>query len=82
MIKITNLLRSNNINSEFYPDSVSLKKQLNYANKNKIPYVLFYGEEEKEKKCFTLKEMDSGIQDVLSLDKLIQKLKYSSETEI
>ena len=82
LIEITNLLRSNNINSEFYPDSVSLKKQLNYANKNKIPYVLFYGEEEKEKKCFTLKEMDSGIQDVLSLDKLIQKLKYSSETEI
>ena len=66
--------RKNNINTEFYPDSVSLKKQLNYANKNMIPYVLFYGEEEKENLYFNLKDMNSGNQQKLSKDQLLKVL--------
>ena len=31
-------LRENNISTELYPDPLSLKKQLGYANKNNIPY--------------------------------------------
>ena len=42
LIEIANFLRLNKVNAEFYPDSISLKKQLNYANKNGIPFVLFY----------------------------------------
>ena len=74
LIEITNLLRSNNINSEFYPDPISLKKQLNYANKNQIPYVLFYGEEEKEKESFNLKDMSSGKQQTLNREQLVKIL--------
>ena len=68
------LLRKSNINTEFYPDSVSLKKQLNYANKNMIPYVLFYGDEEKKKLYFNLKDMNSGNQQKLSKDQLLKVL--------
>lgn len=74
LIQIANSLRKNNINTEFYPDSVSLKKQLNYANKNIIPYVLFYGEEEKENLYFNLKDMNSGNQQKLSKDQLLKVL--------
>jgi histidyl-tRNA synthetase len=74
LIQIANSLRNSNINTEFYPDSVSLKKQLNYANKNMIPYVLFYGEEEKENLCFNLKDMNSGNQQKLSKDQLLKVL--------
>ena len=74
LIQIANSLRKNNINTEFYPDSVSLKKQLNYANKNMIPYVLFYGEEEKENLYFNLKDMNSGNQQKLSKDQLLKVL--------
>ena len=74
LIQIANLLRKSNINTEFYPDSVSLKKQLNYANKNMIPYVLFYGEEEKENLYFNLKDMNSGNQQKLSKDQLLKVL--------
>ena len=74
LIQIANSLRNSNINTEFYPDSVSLKKQLNYANKNMIPYVLFYGEEEKENLCFNLKDMNSGNQQKLSKDELLKVL--------
>ena len=83
LIEIANYLRSNKINTEFYPDAVSLKKQLNYANKNKIPYVLFYGEEEKENICYNLKDMNSGSQQSLNREELVKILsKNSSETEI
>ena len=74
LIQIANSLRKSNINTEFYPDSVSLKKQLNYANKNMIPYVLFYGEEEKENLYFNLKDMNSGNQQNLSKDQLLKVL--------
>ena len=60
LIEIANFLRSNKVNAEFYPDPIPLKKQLNYANKNDIPYVIFYGDEEKEKNCYNLKEMKTG----------------------
>ncbi len=63
LIEIANFLRLNKVNAEFYPDSISLKKQLNYANKNGIPFVLFYGDEEKEKNCYKLKDMKTGSQD-------------------
>ena len=74
IIQIANSLRKSNINTEFYPDFVSLKKQLNYANKNMIPYVLFYGEEEKENLYFNLKDMNSGNQQKLSKDQLLKVL--------
>ena len=74
LVQIANSLRKSNINTEFYPDSVSLKKQLNYANKNMIPYVLFYGEEEKENLYFNLRDMNSGNQQKLSKDQLLKVL--------
>ncbi len=75
LIEITNFLRFNKVNAEFYPDSISLKKQLNYANKNSIPYVLFYGDEEKEKNCYKLKDMKTGYQQTLSREELVKNLR-------
>ena len=83
LIEMANFLRLNKVNAEFYPDSISLKKQLNYANKNGIPFVLFYGDEEKEKNCYKLKDMKTGNQETLSREKLVKTLREnSSETEI
>jgi len=75
LIEITDFMRKNDISSEFYPDSISLKKQLNYANKNKIPYVMFYGDEEKEKDSYNLKDMKTGKQKMLKKNQLIKFLK-------
>ena len=52
-----------------------VKKQLNYANKNQIPYVLFYGEEEKEKESFNLKDMSSGKQQIVNREQLLKILR-------
>ena len=74
LIELANFLRSNNVNAEFYPDPIPLKKQLNYANNNDIPYVIFYGDEEKEKNCFNLKNMKTGNQEILNREDLIEIL--------
>ncbi len=53
---ITNL-RANGINAELYPDTAKMKKQMTYANKRQIPYVVIVGEEELNTNTFALKNM-------------------------
>ncbi|MDT8417980.1 MAG: histidine--tRNA ligase [Lutibacter sp.] len=65
-------LRKNNIKSELYPDSAKLKKQMNYANKREIPYAVMVGADEIKKNVYTLKNMQSGEQDVCDLKELIR----------
>lgn len=65
-------LRKNNIKSELYPDSAKLKRQMNYANKREIPYVVLVGADEIENKVYTLKNMQSGEQEVCDIKELIR----------
>ncbi|MEQ3664924.1 MULTISPECIES: histidine--tRNA ligase [unclassified Olleya] len=74
-LKAIKALRANNINAELYPDSAKMKKQMNYANKRNIPFVVLVGEEELKNNQFTLKNMISGEQDKVNLEVLITKLK-------
>ena len=70
-----NKLRKNNISCELYPSNDKLKKQLSYANKKCIPYVVIIGPEEfKEKKCI-IKNMVSGEQLTFTLKDLYLRLK-------
>lgn len=68
-------LRKNGINSELYPDASKMKKQMNYANKKGIPYVVLVGEDEMNSGQLTVKNMNEGTQELLSLESLIEKLK-------
>ncbi|OIP50793.1 MAG: histidine--tRNA ligase [Flavobacteriaceae bacterium CG2_30_34_30] len=68
-------LRKNNIASELYPEAVKMGKQLTYADKRTIPYVIVAGGNELQTKTFTLKNMKSGEQEIISLEALLQKLK-------
>ena len=73
--KILQQLRKAGISSELYPDSSRLKKQLNYADKKSIPYVILAGENEIKENNLTLKNMQSGTQEQLSLEELLTILK-------
>ena len=73
-LKIIQKLRQQNINAELYPDDAKMKKQMNYANKRNIPYVVLVGEAEINANSFTLKNMISGTQDSLSESDLIKVL--------
>ena len=65
-------LRKNNIKSELYPDSAKMKKQMNYANKREIPYVVLVGTTEVENNSYTLKNMKTGEQQLCSLKELLK----------
>ena len=64
-------LRKNNIKAELYPDSAKMKKQLNYANRREIPFVVMVGTNEIDGNNYTLKNMQTGDQQVCSLEELL-----------
>jgi histidyl-tRNA synthetase len=69
-------LRNSGINTEIYPDSdAKLKKQMSYADNKKIPYVVLIGSDEMQNNLFTLKNMQTGEQEKISKEKLIEYLK-------
>jgi histidyl-tRNA synthetase len=67
-------LRRNNIRAELYPDHVRIKKQLNYANKKGIPFVLMIGSEELKKGICSLKDMRDGKQEELTVPQVLDKM--------
>lgn len=73
-IKAINKLRINGISAELYPDDRKPNKQLNYANKRDIPFVVLVGEEELAENKYTLKRMKSGTQSLLTIEELISEL--------
>lgn len=73
-LRISSILRNNNISTDLYPDNPKLKKQLQYANNNDIPYVIIIGEDEVTSKLFTLKDMETGSQEKLGIDEIISKV--------
>ena len=72
-LKAMQTLRKNSIPSELYPDSVKIKKQMNYANKRQIPFVVMVGEEEMSSGLYTLKDMESGKQFKLELENITKR---------
>ena len=72
--RISSILRNNNISTDLYPDSPKLKKQLQYANNNDIPYVIIIGEDEVASKLYTLKNMETGSQEKLGINEIISKV--------
>ena len=67
-------LRNAGINSEIYPSSAKLKKQLMYADDKNIPFVILVGSEEMESGLLTLKNMKSGEQQKISADQIVSIL--------
>lgn len=67
--------READIRCEIYPDSSKLKKQMNYANRKNIPYVILAGEEEIQAGKITLKNMLEGNQELVTLEEAILKIK-------
>lgn len=68
-------LRDANISAEVLPSSTDkLDKQLKYADRKKIPYVVIIGPEELEKNVVKLKDMKTGEQKEMRVKEVIEKL--------
>lgn len=68
-------LRTAGIAAELYPSSAKLKKQMSYADAKNIPYVILIGDDEMSSGLLTLKNMQSGEQQKLSIADVLEKLK-------
>ena len=62
------------IRTEMYPDSAKMKKQMSYANTKHIPFVALAGENEMNEGKFTLKNMETGQQKLVSAEELIAEV--------
>ena len=51
-----------------------MKKQMTYADKKGIPFVVLVGENEMQNGTFTLKNMATGEQQTVQLKELIEQL--------
>ena len=74
-VEVANVLRKNDIPTEVYLENKKIKTKFKYADKLSIPYVIVIGEDEINNNTVTLKNMESGIQETISLDEVIEKIK-------
>ena len=66
--------RQAGIRCEIYPDQVKMKKQMQYANTKQIPFVALVGENEMNEGKVTLKNMETGEQQMVTPEELLQSL--------
>ena len=74
-MKAIKAARAKGIQLELYPDSAKMKKQMTYANKREIPFVILAGTQEMQDATFTVKDMVSGEQNTMDIAALVEKLK-------
>jgi len=73
-LQIASELRENEINTQVYAEKGKMGKKFGYVDKGNIPYTLIIGEEEIEQKKYTLRDMKTGEQNMLSIKEIIEKL--------
>lgn len=77
-MKAISALRAQGIAAELYPDKMTsgkqMKKQMTYANRRDIPFVILAGEQEVKDQTLTVKNMAEGTQETIDLKTLINQL--------
>lgn len=73
-LQILKTLREAGIATEIYPDAAKFDKQMKYANKRGIAYVLLPGDEEREKSMVSVKNFTTGKQEMISVSECISLL--------
>ena len=68
-------LRNKGVPAEIYPESAKMKKQMEYANRRGIPYVVIIGSQELDEQAATVKNMVTGEQQQVAFAGLAAVLK-------
>ena len=75
VLPILRTLRGEGIASEIYPEAGKMKKQMEYANRRGIPYVVIVGSQELEARAATVKDMRTGEQQQVPFDRVADFVK-------
>lgn len=73
-LQTSSKLRKNMIRTEVFPSLEKLDKQLKYADKRGIPYVIIIGPDEIKKNVVKLKDMKTGEQKEVKTDQIVKLL--------
>jgi len=73
-LPLINKLRSAGISAEIYPEYGKMKKQMIYANRKNIKYVVLAGESEITEGALTLKNMETGEQSKIKAEDIVSFL--------
>ncbi|MDJ1484733.1 histidine--tRNA ligase [Cytophagaceae bacterium YF14B1] len=78
-LPILTKVREAGINAELYPDISKMKKQLDYADRKKVPFVVIIGSNEIATGKLALKNMTTGEQKSLSVEEIIEAILYMEQ---
>ena len=70
-LRVVRACRAAGISTEMFPDKAKMKKQMSYANAKAIPFVVLAGDNEIAENKFTLKNMTTGEQHLVTTEELI-----------
>ena len=73
-MRIISKLRDKGVAAEIYPEAAKMKKQMEYANRRGIPYVVIIGSEELAEGIATIKDMRTGEQSKRGFDEVVEVL--------
>ena len=74
-LRLLRQLRHEDIAVEIYPEAAKMKKQMEYANRRQIPYVVIIGSQELAEEVATVKNMATGEQQTVAFGELAALLK-------
>ncbi|MEK7465676.1 MAG: histidine--tRNA ligase [Patescibacteria group bacterium] len=74
-VRLMNILRHGGIAVIEAVGKKSLKSQLKAANKSKVPFALIYGQKEVFEKSVIIRDMRSGAQETLMIEKFVDEVK-------
>lgn len=72
-MKIAEELRESGYRVEVEMENKKMKKSLEYANNENIPFVFLLGEDELNEKCITVKDMNKKMQTKINLENLVDE---------
>ncbi len=73
-LPVVGKLRAAGVRTELFPDASKMKKQMSYANQKQIPFVALAGENEINEGKFTLKNMLTGDQQLVTIEELLAQV--------
>ena len=76
ILPVVSEMRKRGMSAEIYPDSgAKMKKQMSYADSKNIPFVAIIGENEIETQKISLKNMETGEQNLLSIEECFERIR-------
>lgn len=78
-MRLVQKLRAAGHSAEVYPDPAKLKKQLEYADKKKVPFAVVIGSEEMKSGVVAVKNLKTGEQHMRTPEELLSQLKNAGK---